>query len=286
MTLRLPTLLTAAVLTAAPLAVTALPADAATCTIPEAQTRVSTKTVVLDATGTSGFDVTVAVRANGCIIGPVEAVVTSASKASTELALTAVATEGGVTTYAGRVDLAAAALDNDDAGTWRVKTTTPWAPAPAEEDTTDPGGTVTSFSDDDNDDDENEDEDESETEDEGISGSAKVAVLAASNLTADAASAQLKKGRIAKGKSLTVRGVLTRANWDTGSYTGYAKQKVDVQFRTTKGSYKKVRTIPTRSGGTFAEAVKATKDGCYRVVFTGSKTTAAAPSTAECIDVR
>ena len=132
-----------------------------------------------------------------------------------------------------------------------------------------------------------DDEPGDETEDEEpISGSAKVAVVAAADLTADATSSQLRKGRIKKGKALTVKGVLTRADWERATDVGYAKQKVELQFRTPKGSFTKVRTLQTRSGGAFAETVKVSKDGCYRVVFAGSATTAAAPSPAECIDVR
>jgi hypothetical protein len=314
MPMRLTTLLTAAVLTAAPLgvAVTALPAAAATCTSPTAKAQIGPRTVVVDTTGTAGFDILVAVRANGCTVSAVDAIVTSPTKGTADLTLTALGTVGDVTTYAGGLDLTAAELDNADAGTWRVRTATHWAAdaaAAADDPAEDEPGDDDGANDDDGAGD--DDGDDSGTEPghgsdhqaitagdgsgdepgetdahEPVIASGKVAVLAAADLTADATSSQLKKGKIRKGKSLTVKGALAHADWDAGSHTGYAKQKVELQFRTPKGGFKKVKELKTGRGGSFAETVKASKDGCYRVVFTGSKTTAPAPSKAECIDVR
>jgi hypothetical protein len=325
MSMRLPTLLTAAVLTAAPLgvALTALPAAAATCTSPVAKAQIAPRTVVLDTAGTAHFDILVAVRANGCTVSAVDATVTSPTKHTTNLSLAAVGTVGDVTTYTGGVDLTAAGLDNADTGTWRVRTATHWASDAVADPAGDEPGDDDEVGDDsgDNsgDDSGSEPGDDSGTEpgdgsgtepgdgsghqattagadsedepgeteaDEPVIASAKVAVLAAADLTADATSSQLKKGRITKGKALTVKGTLLRADWDAASHTGYAKQKVELQFRTAKGGFKKVKELKTGRGGSFAESVKASKDGCYRVVFAGSKTTAPAPSKAECIDVR
>jgi hypothetical protein len=313
MSMRLPTLLTAAVLTAAPLgvAVTALPAAAATCTSPVAKAQIAPRTVVLDTAGTAHFDILVAVRANGCTVSAVDATVTSPTKDTTNVSLAALGTVGDVTTYTGGLDLTAAGLDNADAGTWRVRTATHWASDAVADPAGDEPGDDDEVGDDSGDDSGSEPGDDSgaepgdgsghqattasadsedepgETEaDEPVIASAKVAVLAAADLTADATSSQLKKGRITKGKALTVKGTLLRADWDAASHTGYAKQKVELQFRTPKGGFKKVKELKTGRGGSFAESVKASKDGCYRVVFAGSKTTAPAPSKAECIDVR
>jgi len=300
MSLRLPTLLTAAVLVAAPVAVTALPASAATCTAPVVSTKVGPRTVVVDNTEAQDFDILVAVVANGCTIGDVTAVVTSPSKTDLEVPLELLGTDEEVTVYGRGVTLEAAGLANADAGTWRVRTTTQWLENQAADDSDE-------ASDDGEDDGEDEDEpgddsgdngpigtspgdddgDEGDADaDEGIVQNAKVQVLAASELTADATSGQLRKGKIRKGRTLTVKGSLSRADWEAGRSVGYGKQKVELQFRTTKGGYKKVRTLKTRAGGAFAETVKTDRDGCYRVVFRGSKTTAATPSKAECIDVR
>jgi len=266
MRLRTTTLVTAALLGTGPVGLAALPAAAAACTAPEVvSTAASPRTVVVGSTGTDGFDVRLAVRANGCQVSAVGAVATSPTKTARGLALTAVSTVDDVTTYAGRVDLDAADLDNADAGTWRVRTATQWAGAPPVEE-----GSA----------------DDATDVDNPLVSTAKVSVVAASQLTADATSAAMKKNKIRKGKAVTVEGALVRADWESADYTGYAKQRVELQFRTTTGSYKKVKSVNTRAGGRFTTTVKATRDGCFRVLYAGSKTTAAAPSTAECLDVR
>ena len=83
-----------------------------------------------------------------------------------------------------------------------------------------------------------------------------------------------------------MKGTLTRARWEAGTSTGYAKQRVEVQFKTPKGTFAKVRTVTTKAGGTYSTSFKAAKDGCYRVVFKGSKGVAPVTSKGECIDVR
>lgn len=268
MSKRLTTLLTAAVLTAAPVGavVAAPPASAADCTAPKTRLHVSPRPVVVDTSGSQGFDVVLRVSANGCTVSAVDGTLTTASRTATPLTLTNAGTAGGVTTYTARVEVTAAGLAAADAGTWRVRTVTRWAKQPS---TSDDAARKSRTG-----------------ADKAVAASAKVPVLAAADLTADATSSQLKQGRIKKGRVLTVKGVLTRADWRSGSYTGYAKQKVDLQFRTPKGRFKTVTGLRTRTGGAFAAAVKVSKDGCYRVVYTGSRTTAPAPSKAECIDVR
>ena len=258
--MRLTSLVAAAVMAAAPIAMTNVPASAATCTAaPVTKTSVAPKTVVLEATGTARFDVVVAVQHNGCALGAVEALVTSPDRSKMKLTLALGATDETTSYYSAGLDLVAADLDNSDAGTWKVRTSTQWGVDAAAV--------------------------EAKTE-EAVGSSDKVKVLAAAGVTADATSSALKKGKISKGKALTVKGTLTRARWETAVSTGYAKQRVELQFRTANGSYKKVKTIPTKAGGAFSTSVKAVKDGCYRVVFDGSKTTAAALSQGECIDVR
>ena len=256
--MRLTPLLTAAVLLAAPVAGIALPASAATCTTPTVKTQVAPRTVVVDDSGVVGFDIQVAVEHHGCAIGAVQAVVTSPTKGSAKLALSAEAGNETTTFYFAGLDLAAAELDDADAGTWKVRTSTAWA---QDEAGLEGGGQV-------------------------VGGSGKVSVLADADLTADATSAALRNGKISKGKALNVQGILTRARWEAGTSTGYAKQRVEVQFRTPRGTYKKVKNVTTKSGGAFTTSVKAVKDGCYRVVFEGSKSVARVSSKGECIDVR
>ncbi|MFD5544570.1 hypothetical protein ACFWIJ_43930 [Streptomyces sp. NPDC127079] len=104
----------------------------------------------------------------------------------------------------------------------------------------------------------------------------------ASKLTVDATPEPVKKG-----KTVTVTGKLTRADWNTGKYTGYASQKVQLQFR-KKGSttYTTLKTITTGTGGALKTTTKATVDGYYRYSFATNATTGAATATGDYIDVR
>lgn len=257
--MRLTPLLTAAVLVAAPVAVTALPASAATCSTPTTTTRVDPRTVVVDSAGPTGFVVRVAVEHHGCAIGTVTALVTSPTRGSAELVLDAEAGNATTTSYVAGLELAADQLDDRDAGTWTVRSSTVWA--------ADTAGLVAKGA-------------------AVTKSSAKVSVLADADLSADATSGALKKGRISKGRALAVKGTLSRARWEAGTSTGYAKQRVEVQFRTPEGTYKKVKNVTTKAGGGYSASLKAVKDGCYRVVFRGSRTVAPVTSAGECIDVR
>jgi hypothetical protein len=92
---------------------------------------------------------------------------------------------------------------------------------------------------------------------------------------------------VQKGKTITVTGKLTRANWDTNKYAGYASQPVKLQFR-KKGSstYTTVKTIKTTSTGTLKTTVKATVDGYFRYSFAGTPTTPAVNATGDYVDVK
>ena len=103
-----------------------------------------------------------------------------------------------------------------------------------------------------------------------------------SKLTANAAPEPVKKG-----KTITVTGKLTRANWDAGTYSGYSTQPVKLQFR-KKGSstYTTVKTIKTSSNGSLKTTVKATVDGYFRYSFAGTSTTPAVNAAGDFIDVK
>ncbi|MGW1724896.1 hypothetical protein ACWCQK_18395 [Streptomyces sp. NPDC002306] len=115
---------------------------------------------------------------------------------------------------------------------------------------------------------------------QGDLGAQKVQRL--SKLTANAAPEPVKKG-----KTITVTGKLTRANWDGKNYTGYAGQPVKLQFR-KKGStvYTTVKTVKTNSAGNLSTTVKAAGDGYFRYVFAGSTTTPAVNAMGDFIDVK
>ena len=91
---------------------------------------------------------------------------------------------------------------------------------------------------------------------------------------------------VRKGKTITIRGDLTRANWEQGRYAGYPSRPVTLQFKTSGGSYRDVATIKSNASGALKKAVKATKDGCFRFRYAASSTTSGATSGGDCVDVR
>ncbi|MGH4029591.1 calcium-binding protein [Actinomycetota bacterium Odt1-20B] len=109
-----------------------------------------------------------------------------------------------------------------------------------------------------------------------------VRVKRAAKLTVNAAPEPVKKG-----KTITVTGALTRANWDSGKYAGYAKQPVKLEFK-KKGSstYKALKTVRTDGKGKLRTTVKASVDGTFRYVFAGTSTTPSVKSTGDFVDVK
>ncbi|MGP3735143.1 hypothetical protein ACTWJ9_18395 [Streptomyces sp. GDS52] len=103
-----------------------------------------------------------------------------------------------------------------------------------------------------------------------------------SKLTVNASPEPVKKG-----KTLTVTGKLTRANWETNKYAGYTKQPVKLQFK-KKGTstYTTLKTITTDAKGNLKTTVKASVDGYYRYSFAGNTPTPAVNSAGDFIDVK
>jgi hypothetical protein len=92
---------------------------------------------------------------------------------------------------------------------------------------------------------------------------------------------------VTKGKTITVTGKLTRANWSTKKYDAYSGRTVSLQFR-AKGTdtYKTVKKATTSSTGGLKTTVTASVDGSYRWVYYGNSTTGVATSAADYVDVR
>ncbi|WP_353943455.1 calcium-binding protein [Streptomyces sp. HUAS MG91] len=81
---------------------------------------------------------------------------------------------------------------------------------------------------------------------------------------------------VGKGRTLTVTGALTRANWDTNVYAGYTAQRVALQFKKSgSSSYSTVKTVTTDSKGKLKTSVKAASSGTWRWMFAGTGTTMA-----------
>ncbi|MFJ8137073.1 hypothetical protein [Streptomyces sp. NPDC096013] len=92
---------------------------------------------------------------------------------------------------------------------------------------------------------------------------------------------------VKKGKTITVVGKLTRANWDANNYTGYSTQPVKLQFRKKNSTtYTTVKTIKTTTNGSLKTTVKATVDGYFRYSFAGTPTTAPVNAAGDYVDVK
>jgi hypothetical protein len=104
----------------------------------------------------------------------------------------------------------------------------------------------------------------------------------ASQLTANATPEPVKKG-----KTITVAGSLKRANWNDGTYAGYAGQGVLLQYR-KKGSstYTTLKKVTSSTGGALKATTTATADGYYRFSFVTNTTTAASTAAGDYVDVR
>ncbi|MFE2426295.1 DUF5707 domain-containing protein [Streptomyces sp. NPDC059373] len=103
-----------------------------------------------------------------------------------------------------------------------------------------------------------------------------------SHLTVNAAPEPVKKGR-----TITVTGALTRANWSPNKYAGYTSQPVKLQFR-KKGSstYTTVKTVTSGAKGALKTTVKASVDGFWRWSFAGTATTSALTTAGDFVDVQ
>jgi hypothetical protein len=110
----------------------------------------------------------------------------------------------------------------------------------------------------------------------------KTLVQRNSKLTVNASPEPVKKG-----KTITVTGKLSRANWETHKYAGYTNQPVKLQFR-KKGTstYTTLKTITSNSTGNLSTTVKATADGYFRYSFAGTSTTPAVSATGDFVDVQ
>ncbi|WP_030787818.1 hypothetical protein [Streptomyces sp. NRRL S-920] len=109
-----------------------------------------------------------------------------------------------------------------------------------------------------------------------------VSVKRAAKLTTNASPEPVKKG-----KTITVTGALTRANWETSEYAGYTSQSVKLEFKKKGAStYSTVKTVKSGSKGALKTTVTASVDGNYRYVFAGTSTTAPVTATSDAIDVQ
>ncbi|MFE9498965.1 hypothetical protein [Streptomyces collinus] len=103
-----------------------------------------------------------------------------------------------------------------------------------------------------------------------------------SKLTADAGPEP-----VAKGKTLTTTGKLSRANWEDNLYHGYTSQPVKLQFRKAgTTTYTTVKTVSSDSSGNLKATATAAYDGYWRFSFAGTSTTPAVSATGDYVDVK
>jgi hypothetical protein len=92
---------------------------------------------------------------------------------------------------------------------------------------------------------------------------------------------------VTKGKSITIKGKLVRANWDEDRYVGYAGRSVALQFKAKNtASYVHVKYVKTGSTGWVSTTVKASKDGSWRLRYGGNSIAAGSISHGDSVDVR
>ncbi|WP_326792617.1 DUF5707 domain-containing protein [Streptomyces sp. NBC_00841] len=103
-----------------------------------------------------------------------------------------------------------------------------------------------------------------------------------SKLTVNASPEPVRKGR-----TITVTGKLSRANWESHTYAGYTGQSVKLQFRKkTSSTYTTLKTIKTNSTGNLKTTATASVDGYWRYSFAGTSTTPAVTTAGDYVDVR
>lgn len=92
---------------------------------------------------------------------------------------------------------------------------------------------------------------------------------------------------VTKGKTITVTGRITRANWDTHTYQGYAGRTVSLQFKAAgTSSYRTVAKAKSSKTGVLKTTVKATGPGAWRWTYYGNSTSGAKSSTGDHVAVR
>ncbi len=89
------------------------------------------------------------------------------------------------------------------------------------------------------------------------------------------------------GKTVTVTGKITRANWTKHRYDGFAGQSVKLQFKAVGAtSYRTVKTVTSSSTGALKATAAASVDGSWRWSYGGDSITGSQTSVGDYVDVR
>jgi hypothetical protein len=91
---------------------------------------------------------------------------------------------------------------------------------------------------------------------------------------------------VAKGRTLTVTGRITRADWVKHAYTGFGGKAAKLQFRKAGTStYSTVKIVSADSAGYLKTTVSAAADGYWRWTFSETSTTSGATAAGDYVDV-
>ncbi len=122
------------------------------------------------------------------------------------------------------------------------------------------------------------DDDGGDTDDEGLT----VHVKRNSRLTVNASPEP-----VAKGKTITVTGKVTRANWETRKYASYGGRLVSLQFKASGAtSYTTVKKVYANSSGDLRTTVTASRTGTWRWAYYGNTTTGPSTSSGDNVVVQ
>ncbi|MCI4042501.1 hypothetical protein [Streptomyces sp. TRM75563] len=92
---------------------------------------------------------------------------------------------------------------------------------------------------------------------------------------------------VAKGKTITVTGKVTRANWETRKYAVYGGRHVSLQFKPSgSSSYTTVKNVYANGSGNLKTTVKAAKTGTWRWSYGGNTTTGPSKSSGDNVVVK
>lgn len=92
---------------------------------------------------------------------------------------------------------------------------------------------------------------------------------------------------VVAGKTVTVTGKITRANWSKHRYDAYAGRSVTLQFKAAgASSYTTVKTVTSSSTGALKATATASVDGSWRWSYGGDSTTGSQKSAGDYVDVR
>jgi hypothetical protein len=92
---------------------------------------------------------------------------------------------------------------------------------------------------------------------------------------------------VRKGKPVTLKGRLVITDWDSGHYVPARVGSVKVQFRTSNGSYRTVKSgVRTDSRGWVNTRVTASQTGVWRLVYSGNTIAGPATTTGDAVKVR